>query len=200
MVWEVKPKYYRRTFTQAEHKLEQCEMVHKNLTTYIERGLCPYITKGIDYREVNINSSFEEFLAVEIKLNNNYQKMLIINEYHSGSCEEGNKDCLNELLVNIGSNWDYGRAMICGDMNFQDINWEDISYNGSVDSKDFKFIEATRDAYVKQHIDKPTRDRGSVSLSNRDLIITRDDTDVTDINWIPYWEKWPRWYIISIIM
>ena len=71
--------------------------------------------------------------------------------------------------------------MICGDMNFRDINWEDLSDNGSVDSKEFKFIEATRDAYMKQHIDKPTRCRGSVSPSLLDLIITRDDSDVTDI-------------------
>ena len=55
--------------------------------------------------------------------------------------------------------------MICGDMNFRDINWEDISDNGSVDSKEFKFIGATTDAYIKQHIDKPTRGRGSVSPS-----------------------------------
>ena len=71
--------------------------------------------------------------------------------------------------------------MICGDMNFRDINWEDLSHNGSVGSEEFKFIEATRDAYMKQHIDKPTRGRGRVSPSLLDLIITRDDSDVTDI-------------------
>ena len=87
----------------------------KNVTTDIGRGLCTLIRKGLEYREVHINSSFEELLAVEIKLNNNNQKMLIINVYRSGSCEEGNNDCLNELLVNIGSNRDYEQVMICAD-------------------------------------------------------------------------------------
>ena len=162
MISEVKPKYYRRTLTPTECKLDQYEMIHKNL----------------EYREVNINSIFEEFLAVEIKLNNKNKKMLIINVYRSGSCKEANNDCLNQLLVNIGLNRDYEQVMICGDMNFRDINCEDLSDNGSVE---FKFIEATRDAYMKQHIDKPTRGRGSVSLSLLDLIITRDDSDVKDI-------------------
>ena len=88
---------------------------------------------------------------------------------------------VTELLVNIDLNWDYEQVMICGDMHFQDINWEDLSDNGSVDSNEFKFIEVTRDAYMKQHIDKPTRGRGSVSPSLLDLIITRDDSDITDI-------------------
>ena len=69
---------------------------------HIGRGLCTYIRKGVEYREVNVNSSFEEFLAVEIQLNNNNQKMLILNVYRSGNCDEGNNDYLNELLVNIG--------------------------------------------------------------------------------------------------
>ena len=66
------------------------------VTTDIGRGLCTYIRKGVEYREVNINSSFEEFLAVEIKLNNYNQKMLMTNVYRQGNCEEGNNDCLNE--------------------------------------------------------------------------------------------------------
>ena len=74
MISEVKPKYYRRTLTPTEYKLDQYEMIHKNLTTDIGRGLCTYIRKGVEYREVNISSSFEEFLAVEIKLNNNNKK------------------------------------------------------------------------------------------------------------------------------
>ena len=88
---------------------------------------------------------------------------------------------VTELLVNIGLNWDYEQVMICGDMYFRNINWEDLSDNGSVDSKEFKLIGATRDAYMNQHIDKPTRGRGSVSPSLLDLIITRDDSDITDI-------------------
>ena len=55
--------------------------------------------------------------------------MLIINVCRNGSCEEGYNDCLNELWVNIGSNRDYEQVMKCGDMNFRDINWEDISDN-----------------------------------------------------------------------
>ena len=51
----------------------------------------------------------------------------------------------------------------------------------AVDSKEFKFIEATREVCMKQHTDKPTRGRGSVSPSLLDLIITRDNSDVTDI-------------------
>ena len=96
MISEVKPKYYRRTLTPTEYKLDQYEMTHKNLTTDIGRGLCTYIRKRVEHREVNINSSFEEFLAFENKLNNNNQYMLIINVCRSGSCEEGNNDCLNE--------------------------------------------------------------------------------------------------------
>ena len=51
----------------------------------------------------------------------------------------------------------------------------------SVNSLDFSFLEATRDAYLTQHIDRPTRGRGSDIPSTLDLLLTDQEANIAEI-------------------
>ena len=44
-----------------------------------------------------------------------------------------------------------------GDTNFASINWDGCSTTKDEESKEIKFLEAVRDAFLTQHIDQPTR-------------------------------------------
>ena len=51
----------------------------------------------------------------------------------------------------------------------------------SATSGDFLFLEAVRDAYLTQHIEVPTRGRGTDKPTTLDLLITNDDALVEDL-------------------
>ena len=70
-----------------------------------------------------------------------------------------------------------------GDFNYKDINWQTWSLNkGNTQSDEFKFIECLRDNYLHQHVNKPTRGRGSDTPNLLDLIMTNEEQMITDID------------------
>ena len=82
-----------------------------------------------------------------------------------------NNDNFNRLLQQICRK-SYSHIRIVGDFNFKEINWQSWATCFGEDSKETKFIESTRDCYLFQHIDKPTRIRGNDDPSFIDLLIT----------------------------
>ena len=79
------------------------------------------------------------------------------------------------------SNKKYSHTCILGDFNFRDINWTTGSTPHNELSKESKFIEAVRDAFLYQHVIKPTRRRGNDEPSVLDLILTDESMQVSDV-------------------
>ena len=80
------------------------------------------------------------------------------------------------------SNLKYHHTVIGGDVNYKDIDWQHNVCASSATSGDFLlFPEAVRDAYLTQHIEVPTRGRGSDRPTTLDLLITNDDALVDDL-------------------
>ena len=52
----------------------------------------------------------------------------------------------------------------------------------TVQCEEFKFIECLRDNYLYQHVNKPTRGRGSDTPNLVDLIMTNEEQMITDIH------------------
>ena len=69
----------------------------------------------------------------------------------------------------------------CGDFKYGDINWKTWTtpYNGYSDET--IFVEALRDSYLLQHVERPTRKRGSNGPSPLDLVITDVAMHVSDL-------------------
>ena len=105
--------------------------------------------------------------------------MLLVNIYRSGSLGEDNSKELNKMLKEI-SNLKYHHTVI-GDVNYKDIDWHHNLCVSSATCGDFLFLEAVRDAYLTQHIEVPTRGRGSDRPTTLDLLITNDDALVDDL-------------------
>ena len=68
-----------------------------------------------------------------------------------------------------------------GDFNFKHINWSSWSTPHGENSVEEKFIEAVRDSYLHQHVEKPTRRRGHDDPSLLDLILTDESMQVSEI-------------------
>ena len=57
------------------------------------------------------------------------------------------------------------------------------------ESKEEKFLEAIRDSFLLQHVDKPTRCRGSDDPSLIDLIFTSEENQIRDLQYLSPLEK-----------
>ena len=68
-----------------------------------------------------------------------------------------------------------------GDFNFPHIDWEKLPQN--ITTRDGQFIEALRDAYLIQHVDRPTRFREGQKCNVLDLILTKENTDILKIDY-----------------
>ena len=93
---------------------------------------------------------------------------------------DDNNDNLNHFIRYV-SNKKYSHTCILGDFNFRDIDWSTGSTPHNELSKESKFIEATRDGFLYQHVVKPTRRRGNDEPSVLDLILTDESMQVSDI-------------------
>ena len=66
--------------------------------------------------------------------------------------------------------------------NYKNINWQSWStISDNTQSKENKFIECLRDNFLFQHVNNPTRGRGSDTPHLLDLVITNIERMVTDI-------------------
>jgi hypothetical protein len=179
----VKPKNSRCKPHLAEYSLTEVgnyKMFGKNLEKDNGRGLLLYINKELNGNEVQMESNFEENLFVQIKLNNN-DKLLIGIIYRSPSersIEHNSK--LRELLVEA-SNKGFTHILIIGDFNYPEIDWE--NYNSRGDKTEYKFVDTVQDCFLFQHINKPTRWKGTQKPNILDLILTNEEQMVNNIEY-----------------
>ena len=181
MVQETKPKNFNRVLTKAEYKIPNYDLEWKNMEQgETGRGLITYVRAGINYRMVSFDIPFIEYLAVSIELNSR-EKLLAVNIYRSPNSDNLNNELLNKLLLKITEENRYDYILLTGDCNYKHINWQLMTCLTSENSKDFYFLEALKDSFMEQHIGEPTRGRGTDTPAILDLVITKNDDVIEDL-------------------
>ncbi len=178
-ITEVKPKNHRYTIEKSELKLEEYDMHPCNISNETGRGIVLYTHKDIRATEYKLKSDFIESVWVTAKLNKN-DKLLIGLVYRSPSSTDDNSKLLNDMIRSQCSRG-FSHVLIMGDFNMNSINWNTWTTNKAVDSTEYNFIETVRDSYLHQHIQEPTRARGSDEPSLIDLVLTNEENMITDI-------------------
>ena len=123
---------------------------------------------GINFKLVTYDIPFIEYLAMSIELNDT-EKLLAINMYRSPNSENTNNESLNKLILKIAAENKYDFILLTGDGNYKHINWQQMTCSSSENSNDFLFLESFKDTFFEQHINEPTRGRGSDKPSVLDL-------------------------------
>ena len=75
-------------------------------------------------------------------------------------------------------NLKYSHQIILGDFNRKDIDWMTVS---SPLDDDSKFIEATRDGYLTQHILSPNKVRVTNEPSTLDLLFIANEENIKSV-------------------
>ena len=184
-VSEVKPKN-SKDMTEADYKIEGYTLNTVNIETNPStgRGIIIYTHNSLDKSTIQIkmNNQFKEACLLEIRLRGG--DILLFGCFYrsptptSDSIE--NNENLNRLLKTICTK-SYSHICLVGDLNYKDINWKSWTTSHGDESKEVKFIEAIRDCYLFQHIDKPTRVRGNDDPSLIDFLLTNEEHQVSDV-------------------
>ena len=183
-ITEVKPKNSRYSLNLTEVSLPNYNLYQVNVLNNIGRGILLLIHCSINSSSVEIFSdTFHESIWCRVKLLSG-ELLLFGTIYRSpGSSAENNNELLNVLTKVSVFKCNY--LIITGDFNLPDIDWLNNSFKGNdVDSFNFKFLECLRDSFFTQHVTKPTRGRIGHNPHILDLIISKDEKSVFNINYL----------------
>ncbi len=182
---EVKPKYSRYKQNESEFKINdigEFDIFSENLDKDIGRGMLLYIHKHLEAKEVKMKTEFEESVFAKIRLNNNDNLLVgLIYRSDSGTAENNRK---LRTLISEASSLGHSHILLMGDFNYPDINWNNWSTKGdNTESEEFLLLENLRDNYLFQHVDRPTRWRGTDTPNLLDLILTSEDDMIEEIHY-----------------
>jgi len=179
---ETKPKNPRFHMTKTDLHVDGY-----NLFTNVEeegvRGIAVHTKNDLNVMEPNtvlLQDSASEVQPIEIKLRNN-DKLLLIAVYRSPNSTPENNEKINTLIRNINT-LGYSHILIVGDFNHPEIQWSEGAGNTQSNKNEaFKFLEATNDAYLYQHICEATRHQLRQESNVLDLLLTNEGDMISDL-------------------
>ena len=177
---EVKPKYGSTKLTDAELSIDGYHPPFHNLDKD-GRGICIYVSSDFcvaDFKCTSIQC-FQESVWITVTLDRSH-KVLIGCVYRSPSSSDTNNRDLESMLRTV-SEMRVQHLIVVGDFNYPGIDWQECVSLDREGSDSDQFTECLKDCYLTQHIDKPTRFRGSQKPSLLDLILTNEDNVICDI-------------------
>jgi len=162
-----------------DYKIENYKFIEENMEKKDStRGIAIYVRESIVFAKQDKTKIMEErapheMLSIEIELREgkNLRLTSIYRSPNSGNINNANIDEFFKIC---------GRAkrqheIIVGDFNRKNIDW---STETSTAQNDMPFLEATRDSFLIQHVNKPTRARSSDQPALLDLFFTTNEDDI----------------------
>ena len=126
--------------------------------------------------------NIDEAVWCTVQLKNN-DRMLIGVVYRSpNSNSEENNPKIIDLIPKLSEYVGYSHCLLLGDFNFPNINWVTLTSLDGEQSLSAGFLNACEDAFLTQHVTKPTRHRHGQTFSILDLIFTSDPNMIEDSN------------------
>ena len=191
-ICEVKPK---KGALRELHEFEFEDYKLVNQTNVdnktIGRGIILLAHSSIQHLIVDVSCSinqveFIEACVVEVRLSGS-DMLLFACIYRSPTKtahSDDNNNKLNSLIKEIASSKNHSHKCIVGDFNFPTINWNNWTTPHMEESKEEKFLDALRDSFLHQHVDEPTRCRGTDDPSIVDLILTSEANQLNNLDYL----------------
>ena len=173
-ITEVRPKNWKHEISLAQYKLPGYNMEGINLDEDVGRGMLIYIKDTMRYNMLDLqNIVFNEAIACEIQLQGK-NTLIFCSVYRSPNSTEENDIGLHNLLYTL-STQAQGNLVITGDFNYPNIDWDLYRNLNDTMDKEFRFLEIVKDCFLFQHVNKPTRGRGTNIPSILDLVLTDEE-------------------------
>ena len=150
MLTEILPKYCLNPPEKIGFCIKCYECYFPSLTA--GRGVAIYIYESLEFILIEplTLSNFSESIWCSIPLAND-DKLSVGCVYHSPGSLKDNNMKLNVLLTNAVQ-LDFSHVLICGDLNYKEINWHNLDTTVSKDHDTSIFLEDIRDTYLTQYM------------------------------------------------
>ncbi|KAK3089125.1 hypothetical protein FSP39_001036 [Pinctada imbricata] len=181
-ITEVKAKNMAYSLRPAELSMDwtkEYNMFHVNIENSEGRGLILYVHNSLLAVEVKMETAFEENLFIKIRTGGN-DFILVGLIYRSPSDNSSEKGENLRKLLSEAASLKYAHHLIMGDFNYREIDWNLLQTRGD-NSEEQKFVECLQDNYMTQCIDKPTRWRSTNTPHILDLLITKEENSIEEL-------------------
>ena len=139
------------------------------------RGMLMYIKDHLDYTIMDKGKEISEAQVAKILLEKG-QQIILVSVYRSPNSNQENNKKINDFIRDICK--ESKNIIIAGDTNYPGINWDNMT---GMKEEEFEFIEAVRDGFLIQHVNQPTRGRGTNNPSLLDIILTKEHSSLPTI-------------------
>lgn len=173
-ITEVNSKSAKNKMQESEFYMDDYEQFSVNIGVNNARGIMLFVNKSLVSSQVDVTTKFEECLFVHIKGNDN-NKITIGVFYRSPSSLRDNDEYLCNTINQVMSSVN-GNVLLLGDFNYPGIDWNSWNTNNiNPNCTENCFLVTLQDNLLMQHVDRPTRARGSDTPHILDLILSNDD-------------------------
>ena len=105
-----------------------------------------FVIKDIDYCIRQNPNELQEMMIYDIAIDRKFIRLTVV--YRSPNSPEWNNDCLCQPIKELYEKDVKDYSVVLGNTNFSSINWDDCSTAKDEESKEFKFLESIRDAFL----------------------------------------------------
>ena len=154
-----------------------------NLDATGSRGIIMYIKQSLSASDIQLSADFNESIWASVTFMGN-TTLLLGCIYRSPSSSQLNNEHLCKLIREMNRRGEQ-HVLIVGDFNFPEIDWSNWHSNTTEEHPAHQFLSATQDAFLFQHILKPTRFREGQRPNVLDLVLTNDMDFIHDIEYLP---------------
>ncbi len=182
---EVKPKNSTNILNDAEFNLDAVgdyDITPVNISNKTGRGMLLYTAKDLKAKEVLMDSDFSENIFVKIELNT--EDSLLVGLVYRSDAGTDENNCKLRSLITEATTKGFSHILIMGDFNYPTIDWNTWRTRGDNTSSDeFLLIENIQDNFLFQHVDRPTRWRGTDEPHLLDLVLTNEESMIDEITY-----------------
>ena len=161
-------------------QLNGYQMYRQDNENEIKGGILVYVKDTIRICENktinNLSSEFKESKWLELDVAGD--KIIFGTIYRKGKSTAANNKQLLAIINKVTRMYD--KVLICGDLNFPEIDWDTHIVSGGPMSGAAQFLNCINDNLLIQHVNECTRARGTDKPSLIDLIITDNTQSITD--------------------
>jgi hypothetical protein len=164
-------RQYAERVVESELQIDGYRLYCSNLSVEKRRGVLLYVDVALTSTQLDIESAFNEYIAVKIR--GEFNELLVCNVYRSPNSSAENDKHLFEFINHTDSTYSCNKVFV-GDFNLPAINWKDWTVVSTSNSAT-EFVSCLRKNFLLQHVDQPTRARGTQTPHTLDLVITDQD-------------------------
>ncbi|MFI5407563.1 MAG: hypothetical protein ACHQ1D_13755, partial [Nitrososphaerales archaeon] len=174
IITEVNSKVAKNKMQESEFHIDGFVLFSTNVGALQSRGIIMFVNNLVPCTHANICTKFEECLFVKIHGSSGNNLLIGVFYRSPNSLPDNDRNLYNDL-DKLRSDF-CGKILLIGDFNFPGINWSNwTSSCVNFNSSEKLFLAILQKFFWIQHVDKPTRARGSDKSNILDLIITNEE-------------------------